>query len=100
MILFNSVHANIGSIIPYLASAPLFFAGQITLGAISQTAYAFRQVENSFSFFMNNIHFFSSMKANFDRLGTLHAAIELSHAQAEKQKWVQPETILGMKGPA
>ena len=85
MMIFNSVHANLGSIIPYIAAAPMFFTGQVTLGQISQTAYAFEQVKNSFSFVMNNIQFFSSMKANIDRLGTLLSAIRLAHYEKAEQ---------------
>ncbi|MCB9991160.1 MAG: hypothetical protein H6867_07240 [Rhodospirillales bacterium] len=98
MMVFNSVHANLGSIIPYIAAAPMFFTGQVTLGQISQTAYAFQQVENSFSFVMNNIQFFASMKANIDRLGTLLSGIRLAHYEKEEQS--HPSTNTAPSGPA
>jgi putative ATP-binding cassette transporter len=98
LIVANSIQGNLASIIPYIAAMPLFFAGQVTLGVVSQTAYAYRQLENSFSFILNNIQFFASMKANIDRLGTLMDVVELSHYESAEQQ--KANARLGAPPPA
>ena len=86
MITFNAIHANTGSLVPYLAGIPQVASGIINYGQLSQAAQAFRQVENSFSFFMNNTTAFAAAKANVDRLGQLVDGISLArYEELERQ---------------
>lgn len=71
MITFNAVHGNLGSLVPYIAGIPQVASAIINYGQLSQAAMAFRQVEGSVSFFMNNTTAFAASKANVDRLGQL-----------------------------
>ncbi len=50
LLMVNSVLGNMGNTIPWIASAPLFFTGTVSLGQIGQAAQAFRSVENGLSF--------------------------------------------------
>ena len=72
-------------IIPLVLQAPRFFAGQISLGDIQQTASAFSQVEAALSFFRLAYDDFASFRATLIRLdGLLDAdaeARELPSAQ-------------------
>ena len=55
----------------YVIQAPRFFAGQVTLGDVSQTAIAFGQVDDSLSFFRNAYDDFASYRAVLIRLNGL-----------------------------
>ncbi len=65
---FNLVVSQIAVIFPWLIQAPRFFAGQITLGDVTQTATAFGQVQGSLSFFRLAYDDFASYRASLNRL--------------------------------
>src|SRR6185503_20551222 len=53
---------------PLVVQAPRYFAGQVTLGDVSQTSIAFGQVENALSFFRLAYDDFASYRAVLIRL--------------------------------
>jgi vitamin B12/bleomycin/antimicrobial peptide transport system ATP-binding/permease protein len=65
---FNLVVTQISQVFPIILQAPRFFAQQISLGDIQQTAQAFGQVHDSLSFFRNAYDTFASYRAVLDRL--------------------------------
>ena len=65
---FNVVVTQYSQIIPLVLQAPRFFAGQISLGDIQQTASAFSQVEAALSFFRLAYDDFASFRATLIRL--------------------------------
>jgi putative ATP-binding cassette transporter len=65
---FNLVISQAAVVIPVLIQAPRYFAGQIMLGDVQQTATAFGQVHDSLSFFRNAYDQFASYRAVLDRL--------------------------------
>jgi vitamin B12/bleomycin/antimicrobial peptide transport system ATP-binding/permease protein len=74
---FNVVITQYSQIIPLVLQAPRFFAGQISLGDIQQTASAFSQVESALSFFRLAYDDFASFRATLIRLdGLLDADAE------------------------
>jgi len=74
---FNVVVTQYSQIIPLVLQAPRFFAGQISLGDIQQTASAFSQVESALSFFRLAYDDFASFRATLIRLdGLLDADAE------------------------
>ncbi|MEN3265820.1 ABC transporter ATP-binding protein/permease [Pseudonocardia sp.] len=74
---FNLAVSQAAVVVPVLIQAPRYFAGQITLGDIQQTATAFGQVHDSLSFFRNAYDQFASYRAVLDRLtGLLDADAE------------------------
>jgi vitamin B12/bleomycin/antimicrobial peptide transport system ATP-binding/permease protein len=74
---FNIIVTQYSQIIPIVLQAPRYFAGQITLGDIQQTATAFGQVHDSLSFFRLAYDDFASFRATLIRLtGLLDADAE------------------------
>jgi vitamin B12/bleomycin/antimicrobial peptide transport system ATP-binding/permease protein len=68
---FNIVITQYSQIIPLVLQAPRFFAGQISLGDIQQTAQAFGQVQTALSFFRLAYDQFASYRATLIRLNGL-----------------------------
>lgn len=72
---------QVAEVFPLLIQAPRFFAGTITLGDVTQSATAFRQVHDSLSFFRESYDTFAGYRASLIRLDGLrranHAAREL-----------------------
>ncbi|ORB63755.1 ABC transporter ATP-binding protein/permease [Mycolicibacterium tusciae] len=68
---------------PYLFQFPRFFAGEITLGAMTQTASAFGTIEDGLSFFRNAYDAFAGYRASIIRLDGLLTANEEGRALPE-----------------
>ncbi len=81
---FTSFYGQLAVIFPYLVVAPRFFAGNIQLGVIFQTASAFNQVQGALSWFINVYVDFSTWKATVDRLIGFRASIERVRAEADR----------------
>ena len=62
-------------VVPYLITAPYFFAGRISLGQMQQTVGAFGRVESALTFFISAYTTLADYKAVIDRLTTFEAAI-------------------------
>lgn len=77
---FNLSVTQIAEVFPLVIQAPRFFAGQITLGDVQQTATAFGQVHDSLSFFRNAYDDFASYRAVLDRLTGLLDADQQARA--------------------
>ena len=65
---FNVVITQYSQIIPMVLQAPRFFAGQISLGDVQQTASAFSQVHDALSFFRLAYDQFAAYRATLIRL--------------------------------
>ncbi len=63
---------------PLVVQAPRFIAGEITLGALTQSASAFGSVHDSLSFFRESYDNFTSLRASLIRLDGLRDANEKS----------------------
>jgi putative ATP-binding cassette transporter len=86
-------------IFPIVVAAPQYFAGQIQLGALTQTAGAFGQVQASLSWFVDTYPRLAAWKAVVDRLTTFGEAMAgAKTAQRERAFEVearqQPEIAL------
>jgi len=77
---FNVIVTQFSQIIPLIIQAPRFFAGQLTLGDVQQTASAFNQVQAALSFFRNAYDDFASYRAVLIRLNGLLDADEDARA--------------------
>ena len=77
---FNVIVSQYAQIIPLVVQAPRFFAGQVTLGDVSQTSIAFGQVSDSLSFFRNAYDDFAGYRAVLIRLTGLLDADEEARA--------------------
>jgi len=78
---FTNGYDQLAVVFPILVSAPRYFAGEIQLGAIFQTASAFRQVQGALSWFIDAFTSLADWKASVDRLTDFYAAIELSKTE-------------------
>jgi vitamin B12/bleomycin/antimicrobial peptide transport system ATP-binding/permease protein len=77
---FNSVISQISNIVPFIVQAPRFFANEITLGDIQQSAQAFGNVSDSLSFFRTTYDNFAAYRATLDRLTGLLDANDQARA--------------------
>ena len=77
---FNLVVSQIAVVFPMIIQAPRFFAGQITLGDVTQTATAFGQVQGALSFFRLAYDDFAGYRAVLNRLTGLLDANEEARA--------------------
>jgi vitamin B12/bleomycin/antimicrobial peptide transport system ATP-binding/permease protein len=77
---FNLGVSQASVVLPYMIQAPRFFAGQITLGDLNQTATAFGEVHDALSFFRNAYDEFASYRAVLNRLTGLLDADDAARA--------------------
>ena len=62
-------------IVPYIIMGPGLFTGAMTLGILIQTSSAFREVQGSFSLFMQNWTRITELRSIFKRLTEFEKAI-------------------------
>ena len=74
--IFVSIYSQLGPIIPFLVSAPFYFAGKIELGTMTQTAGSFSRVDEALNFFVEAYRSIAEYKAIVDRLTTFDASID------------------------
>ncbi len=77
-------YGQLAGIFPLVAAAPQFFFGKLTLGALTQTADAFGQVQGSLSWFVDNYNGLAVWRATVERLASFQAAMDGAHAMAMK----------------
>ncbi len=75
-------YGQVASVFPIVVAAPRYFAGLIPLGALTQTADAFGQVQGAMSWFVTSYADIASWRATVERLSTFQRAIEAAHASA------------------
>lgn len=63
-------YSQVAGIFPIIVAAPRYFAGQVPLGTLTQTAGAFSQVQGSLSWFVDSYTQLASWKATVNRLTT------------------------------
>ena len=83
---FNGWNWSLSQIIvvlPHVLQFPRFASGEITLGALNQSASAFGQIQNGLSFFRNAYDLFASYRAAIIRLHGLVVANEEGRALPE-----------------
>lgn len=73
---FNFSITQTAVIFPFLIQAPRFFAKQISLGDLMQTAQAFGQLQDNLSFFRTAYDQFATYRATLNRLSGFTQAID------------------------
>jgi vitamin B12/bleomycin/antimicrobial peptide transport system ATP-binding/permease protein len=73
---FTQTYGQLSPIIPFIFTAPFYFAGTIALGVMTQTAGAFARVEGALTFFINYYNSLAGFKSVVDRLTSFDEAIE------------------------
>src|ERR1700722_1461373 len=77
---FTQAFGQISPLIPYIFTAPFYFAGKIELGIMTQTASAFARVADAMTFFVNYYTYLAGFKSVVDRLNSFDAAIDQAQA--------------------
>jgi vitamin B12/bleomycin/antimicrobial peptide transport system ATP-binding/permease protein len=77
---FTGAFGQISPILPYIFTAPYYFAGKIELGIMTQTASAFSRVAEAMTFFVNYYTYLAGFKSVVDRLNSFDAAIDQADA--------------------
>jgi putative ATP-binding cassette transporter len=93
---FTQTFGQISPIIPYIFTAPFYFAGKIELGVMTQSAGAFAQVANALTFFVNYYTYLAGFKSVVDRLNSFDAAINLAQALSD----AGPARVASPVGPS
>jgi vitamin B12/bleomycin/antimicrobial peptide transport system ATP-binding/permease protein len=79
-------YSQAAGIFPIIVAAPRYFAGEVPLGTLTQTAGAFSYVQGSLSWFVDSYANLADWKAIVDRLTTFSEAMQRSKvAQATQQ---------------
>ena len=73
---FSAGYDQLASVFPLLAAAPRFFANELQLGGLMQTAQAFGQVQGSLSWFIGAYAGVAEWRATVSRLAGFRAAVE------------------------
>ncbi len=87
-----SGYSQIAVIFPIVVAAPRYFAGQIELGGLTQTAGAFGRVQDALSWFVNAYGTLAQWRAIVERLTTFHRAIVLARAASGRGLLLDPAT--------
>jgi putative ATP-binding cassette transporter len=80
LLTFTATYGQISPIVPFVVTAPFYFADAITLGVMMQTADAFGRVEGALTFFVNYYTSLADFKSVVNRLTSFDEAIERATA--------------------
>ena len=80
---FTQGFNQLSPMIPYIFTAPYYFAGKIQLGVMMQAATAFLQVASALTYFVTSYVFLAAFKSVVDRLNSFDAAIDRAQALAD-----------------
>ncbi|MGJ0508761.1 MAG: ABC transporter ATP-binding protein/permease [Methylocystis sp.] len=83
LMMFTATYGQLSPIIPYVITAPFYFAGRIQLGVMTQTASSFGRVESALTFFINYYTSLAQFKSVLDRLASFDKAIDGARATSE-----------------
>ncbi|MEA5500412.1 ABC transporter ATP-binding protein/permease [Limnoraphis robusta] len=93
---FTTGYRYIVIILPSLIMAPIYFAGQIKFGDITQANFAFSQVLSAFSIIVSQIEALSAFAAGINRLATFSEAL---HPENTVPKPGEPRIDLTIDSP-
>jgi putative ATP-binding cassette transporter len=80
---FTATFGQLSPIIPFVFTAPFYFAGKIELGVMTQTAQAFGQVASALTFFISYYTYLAGFKSVVDRLTSFDIAIKQAQALSD-----------------
>ena len=85
-------YGQVASVFPIVVAAPRYFAGQMQLGDLMQTAGAFSRVQDAMSWFVEAYSSLAAWRATTERLSTFHQAIVLARAASGQGLFVEDST--------
>ena len=97
---FTAGYGQIAIIFPIIVAAPRYFAKEIQLGGLTQTALAFGKVQDALSFFVDSYSLLAEWKSVVDRLNGFVGNIEKVKALADTGAAIQhtPAPALTVSG--
>ena len=81
---FTTAYSYLVQILPVLVVSPLYFAGSVELGVITQSTGAFNHVLNDLSIIVNQFEGISSFSAGLNRLAAFVERMEGYHRDASR----------------
>jgi vitamin B12/bleomycin/antimicrobial peptide transport system ATP-binding/permease protein len=87
---FVSTYFQASVVVPYIITAPAYFAGNLTLGQMTQTAGAFGRVEGAMQWFIARYQSLASYKAVVDRLTTFGASMDTAETVRAASRITMP----------
>jgi vitamin B12/bleomycin/antimicrobial peptide transport system ATP-binding/permease protein len=78
-------YSQVSTIFPFIVISPAYFAGQVQLGGLMQTASAFTSVQTALSFFVNAYRQLAEWRAVIARLDGFNIAVEKAQAAATSE---------------
>jgi len=96
---YSAFYGQLAIIFPILVAAPRYFAGQIQLGGLTQTAQAFGQVQGALSWFIGAYTSIADWRATVERLHTFVEAMRAAQ-QTPHQPTPTAPAGLGADAPA
>ena len=82
LIALTAGYGQVADVFPYVIASPPYFAGLVQLGALTQTANAFGQVQGAMSWFVDTYSTLAAWRATVERLTTFYRAIEKAREHA------------------
>jgi putative ATP-binding cassette transporter len=86
LMMFTATYGQLSPIIPYVITAPFYFAGRIQLGVMTQTASSFGRVESALTFFISYYTSLAQFKSVLDRLTSFDRTIDTAREQSERAR--------------
>ena len=81
--LFTNGFSQSNSVLPLMITAPGFFQGQLTLGAVIQTRVAYVSVSSAMTWLVNAYAEIATWRASIERLLSFNDAIDQAYAEIE-----------------
>jgi putative ATP-binding cassette transporter len=91
LVSFTATYNQLSVIIPFVLTAPFYFAGKIKFGVLRQAADGFDSVEGSLAFFISYYVSLSDYKSVLDRLASFDAAADRADELIAAQPAVRAE---------
>jgi putative ATP-binding cassette transporter len=79
---FTHSYNQVAAVFPFVVASPAYFSGAIPLGGLTQTASAFREVQESLSWIVDSYRELTRWRATVQRLTGFMAAIDAARSAA------------------
>mmetsp|Transcript_30655 Transcript_30655/g.70168 ORF Transcript_30655/g.70168 Transcript_30655/m.70168 type:complete len:790 (-) Transcript_30655:193-2562(-) len=91
--LFTTAYSYLIQVLPVTVVSPLYFAGSIPLGVVSQSAGAFNHILNDLSVIVNQFESLSAFSAGIDRLASFFDAVQEVNVNGAAQNDAGPLSL-------
>jgi vitamin B12/bleomycin/antimicrobial peptide transport system ATP-binding/permease protein len=91
-------YTQVSTVFPFVVISPAYFAGQVQLGGLMQTASAFSSVQTALSYFVNAYRTLAEWRAVIERLDGFVAAVDKARGAAVTSPTVEVLASDGRRG--